>query len=117
MKETLQKSRYPCWLSPAQLHEAQALRDMGFRYCGNADEYCIGYLVGSCGCWKFYTCDGEIALDAICNGALYSLCLEDNPAATEEDDFLEKQLALMKKTLRAAQREYSRPQGIQLTLF
>jgi hypothetical protein len=111
---------YPCWLSKPQLEQAQALVDLGFHYCGDADNFCgCEYPCGKVGTWQFGTHPGECCLDAVCNGALYSWELETDPRC-DEPGFFEARLAEAKKTIKTViknQKLKQQSSAIQLSLF
>ncbi|ARV58085.1 hypothetical protein BZZ01_05045 [Nostocales cyanobacterium HT-58-2] len=112
----MKTSNFPCWLSPIQLEEAEALINLGFRYCGNADNFCVERKVSSVGKWTFYTCDGQVALDAICDGALYSRCLELETWHGDQTWF-NNQVRQARKAIQEVQRRKKERQGVQLSLF
>lgn len=56
---------FPCWLNSGELEQAQALLDLGFIYCGDADEFCESEPCGKVGNWQFATAIGECYLDAV----------------------------------------------------
>ncbi|MFB2897736.1 hypothetical protein ACE1CI_32875 [Aerosakkonemataceae cyanobacterium BLCC-F50] len=112
-------SNFPCWLSPGELEQAQALLDLGFVYCGDVDNFCELEPCGKVGSWQFGTAPGEVCMDAVCNGALYSWCLETHPNF-DDDGFFETRLKEAKSTILQVIRKQSeqvRSQYQQLSLF
>ncbi len=80
-----QQSRQPNWLSREELRQAEALQPLGFTYIGRVEEFsCWSEELGACGLWKFRVTEGEIYLDAICRGAIYSKCVESEPGFGSE---------------------------------
>lgn len=80
MKET----DYPCWLSKKDLYIAQALIEKaGFIYCGKDEDFIpydeelgTGYkLAKFCG-WQLASAQGDVALEAVRDGAVFGKCLE-----------------------------------------
>ena len=110
---------YPCWLTADQLEQADALLKLGFCYCGNADDFCQNYFLCKIHSWKFHSAYGEICLDAVCHGALYSWCLETMPNQ-DEDNFFENRLKEAKTALNQVIRKQNIAKEIsakQLSLF
>lgn len=111
---------YPCWLSKSQLEQAQALIDLGFHYCGDADDFCgCEYPRGKVGTWQFGTAPGECCLDAVCNGALYSWDLESDPRFDDER-FFEARLKEAKQAIKTVirnQKQKQQSSAIQNRLF
>ena len=111
---------YPCWLSKAQLEQAQALIDLGFHYCGDADNYCeLDYPLGRVGTWAFSAAAGELLLDAVCNKALYAWGFELDPNC-DAPGFFEARLAEAKKAIKKViknQKMKQQSEAIQLSLF
>jgi hypothetical protein len=73
---TLTKTDYPCWLPQHRLNQAKALQELGFTYCGDMNDFSLGYKLATVDGWEFWSAEGEVAIDAVYDGALYSLCLE-----------------------------------------
>ena len=69
---------YPDWLSIGDLTIAEALEEIGFAYVGEVKDFQIKkeLHLETIGNWSFYSGDGEIVLDAVCDGALYFLALD-----------------------------------------
>lgn len=113
----MEKSDYPCWLTSDQLAEAQALIELGFNYCGEESDFCLelDLFDSRVGSWKFYWTVGEVALDAVCDGALYSRCLEFEQDSDE--DWTAKQLADAKAAIKRVQRRRKLKKPKQLSLF
>ncbi|MFB2832925.1 hypothetical protein [Floridanema evergladense] len=97
----MKTSNFPCWLTPGELEQAQALLDLGFVYCGDADDFCGSEPCGKVQNWEFATAFGEVCLDAICNGALYSWCLETHPNF-DDDGFFKTRLQEAKNAIKKA---------------
>lgn len=115
----IKKKKYPCWLTPIQLEQADALLNLGFHYCGNADGFIEGYLVCKIHGWTFRSVCGEIALDAELNGALYSWCLEILPNS-DINGFFEARVEEAKTAIRdvvKSQKTYANIGAKQLSLF
>jgi hypothetical protein len=113
------KLNQPSWLTKHQLEEAESLIAIGFCYVGDVsqhyDEEEIEFnkfiVIGN---WKFCTVQGEPLIDAICEGALYSWCLEIHPEKDKPNFFNDRvneiQLALKNVY-------YSDSDSKQLSLF
>jgi hypothetical protein len=104
----------PCWLTKKQSYVAQQLINQGFHYCGNSDNFCEpGFSISITDGWKLSFPPGECFLDATCDNALFSKCLEG-----EEFNF-QAELKAVKKLIRSASKEWECV-GLyhrQLTLF
>ena len=70
--------KYPCWLTPDELEQAEALIKLDFHFCGDRWDYCVmeDNKFGSVAGWKFYGGCGEVVLDVVFKNALYSKCLD-----------------------------------------
>jgi hypothetical protein len=68
------RGQSPCWLTPDELEQAQALIDLGFHFCGDRDDYCLqeNKKLGSVNSWKFYGSYGNIVIDIVFKNALFS---------------------------------------------
>ncbi len=107
----------PCWLNPEQLEQAEALIQQGFCFCGDENNFCLdGDFALKVAGWRFYWAIGYIALDATCNGALYSLDLEIQ--GIDNDGTLRRQaLSNAKQAIKEIQIKNKKCQPIQLSLF
>lgn len=109
---------FPVWIkinSPKNAAIAQALIDYGFCYCGLESEFCEGYFLGSCCGWKLFSAIGEIAIDAVYDGALFSFDLH-----CSGDNNFEEELAKIKKIIIKEGRKFSRSKNykqLKLKLF
>jgi len=106
----MQKSDFPCWLSPKDKAIAEALINMGFWYCGLEENFIIypelmiryhGWLLG--GAYQ------ESLLEALADGALFVFDVAD------DEDF-DKKLVQAKLTINRAVEEWRKPTGFQLRL-
>ncbi len=106
----MQKSNFPCWLSPKDKAIAHALISVGFWYCGLAEDFVLfeetlikhhGWLIG--GAYQ------EQVIDAVCDGALF--CLDVQDCREAESEFLKTKLAISR-----AVEEWKKPIGEQLRL-
>jgi hypothetical protein len=117
----MKESNYPCWFSRKDLHIAQALVEAGFTYCGREEdfisfdeEFGSGYKLAKCCGWQLASAYGEVALDAVREGAVFSKCLEDS-----DTDF-EGELKLTRQIIKEASREWEEshlPKFEQLSLL
>ena len=112
---------FPCWLSGRDAEIAQALiSQAGFIYCGRVEDFIpydeelgTGYKLAKCCGWQLASAHGEVALEAVRDGAVFGKCLEVLPNI----DF-EKEVKLAKRVIRAAAQywEESHAIGVQLVL-
>jgi hypothetical protein len=117
MKET----DYPCWFSKKDLHIAQALVEAGFTYCGRKEDFiCFdeefgsSYKLAKCCGWQLASAYGEIALDVVRDGAVFSKGLKNLNI-----DF-EGELKLTRQIIKEASREWEESHASeykQLSLF
>jgi hypothetical protein len=114
---------YPCWLSKKDLHIAQALIEKaGFIYCGKDEEFIpydeelgTGYKLAKCCGWQLASAYGDVALEAVRDGAVFGKCLELLP----DIDF-NKEVKIAKRVIREASKncEASHPPSFeQLSLL
>jgi hypothetical protein len=115
------KSDYPCWLSQRDLFVAQSLIQADFIYCGKSEdlvcydpEIGTGFNLGNCCGWKLASAYGEVALEAIRDGAVFGKCLELLPNVN-----FEREIRITRKIIKEAIKEWElkSPQAIQLSLF
>ena len=114
-------SNFPCWLSPKDKVIAEALiESAGFIYCGREEDFIPydeeignGYKLAKCCRWQLASARGEVALEAVCDGAVFGKCLEVLPNI----DF-EQEVKLAKRIIRASARQWeeSQPSFVQLAL-
>jgi hypothetical protein len=106
----MEKADFPCWLQGKDKAAAKALVDMGFWYCGLAENFILyeelmikhrGWLLGGS--------SQEQALDAVCDGALFVCDIEDDRSF--EEKFLQTKLTISK-----AIEKFNEPIGEQLRL-
>ena len=112
---------FPCWLNGQDAAIALALiAQAGFIYCGREQDFIPydeeignGYKLGKCCGWQLASARGEVALEAVRDGAVFGKCLEVLP----DIDFREE-VRLAKRVIRAAgkQWEESQPSAVQLAL-
>ena len=101
MKET----DYPCWLSKKDLYIAQALIEKaGFIYCGKDEDFIpydeelgTGYKLAKCCGWQLASAYGDVALEAVRDGAIFGKCLEVLP-----DINFKKEVKSAKRVIREA---------------
>ncbi|MEY3255710.1 MAG: hypothetical protein RLZZ29_841 [Cyanobacteriota bacterium] len=103
----------PSWLSAKNLYIAENLINQGFHYCGDSDDFSIGYFVEGLENWDLYFCYGEIGLDAICDQALF--CLDLEIAEISPDDVVEHTKKLI--SLFSHQWDHESANHNQLSLF
>ena len=74
------QSEFPCWLAGKDKFIAQALIETGFWYAGKAEDFIeVGTITRIEG-WKIGFCYGEILLDCVRDGALFSRDIDgENP--------------------------------------
>lgn len=101
---------FPCWLEGRHKAVGKALINMGFCYCGLAENFVIfdEFMVSVRG-WRLGGAYQESALDAVHDGALFTLVIEDD--RTVEAKFLEAKL-----TINRASEKFNEPLGVQLEL-
>jgi hypothetical protein len=100
---------YPCWLSKKDLHIAQALIEKaGFIYCGKDEDFIpydeelgTGYKLAKCCGWQLASAYGDIALEAVRDGAVFGKCLEVLP----DIDF-KKEVKLALKIIKEAAKNW-----------
>ncbi len=105
MKET----DYPCWLSKKDLHIAQPLVEKaGFIYCGKDEDFIpydeelgTGYKLAKCYGWQLASAYGDVALEAVRDGAVFGKCLEVLP----DIDF-KKEVKLALKIIKEAAKNW-----------
>lgn len=98
-------SNLPCWLGKKDLHIAKELVEKaGFIYCGREEDFLpydeelgTGYKLAKCCGWQLASAYGEVALEAIRDGAVFGKCLEVLP----DIDF-EKEVKIAKRVIREA---------------
>jgi hypothetical protein len=96
---------YPCWLSKKDLHIAQALIEKaGFIYCGKDEDFIpydeelgTGYKLAKCCGWQLASAYGDVALEAVRDGAVFGKCLEVLPNIN-----FEKEVKFAKRVIREA---------------
>jgi hypothetical protein len=114
---------YPCWLSKKDLHIAQALVEKaGFIYCGKDEDFIpydeelgTGYKLASCCGWQLASAYGDVAIEAVRDGAVFGKCLEVLP-----DINFKKEVKLAKRVIKEAAKnwEESNPSSFeQLSLL
>lgn len=108
-------SSFPCWLTSKDKAIAQALIDKaGFDYLGSPDEFGIyDFRIATIQGWRLGAAYGEVAIEAVRDGAVFGKCLEVLPNI----DFKEE-VKLAKRVIRRAaqQWEKSQPSFVQLAL-
>jgi hypothetical protein len=107
---------YPCWLTPAQLEQAEALKALDFVFLGSSEEESA--YTEECarvGEWTFFVAPGGVALDAEIGGALYGLSIECQSGYGEEGFFFQ-QLESAVAALEAVIASQQVRQGEQLSL-
>lgn len=112
----------PCWLSPKNKAIALTLiNDAEFVYLGSVEDFLIyaeelgaGYKLGKTHGWQVTSAYGRLALEAICDGAIFGKSLETLPNI----DF-ESELKITRRVISQASQAWSKSQsiGTQLTLF
>lgn len=109
------QQQLPCWLSSKDKAIADALLQAGYHYCGLtenflfAEEYAIRYKG-----WRIAGAIGECVLDAECDGALFSKCMEG-----QEEQF-EAEIRALKQLIRRTEKAFQQPTTPtheQLSLF
>ena len=104
---------FPCWLSGRDTAIAKALIEKaGFIYCGREEDFIPydeeignGYRLARCCGWQLASARGEVALEAVRDGAVFGKCLEVLP----DIDF-EKEVRLALRVIRAAAQEWEKSQ-------
>ena len=102
-------SDFPCWLSPKDKFVAEALiSQAGFIYCGREEDFIrydedlgTGYHLAKCCGWQLASAYGEVALEAVKDGAVFGKCLETLP----DIDF-EKEVRAAKGVIRLAGKQW-----------
>jgi hypothetical protein len=105
----MKEADYPCWFSPKDLHIAQALVEKaGFIYCGKDEDFILydeefgtGYKLAKCCGWQLASAYGDVAIDAVRDGAVFGKCLEVLP----DIDF-KKEVKLAKQTIKEAAKNW-----------
>lgn len=115
-------SDFPCWLSSCDRSIAIALiSQAGFIYCGREEDFIrydeelgTGYRLASVLGWRLASAHGEVAIEAVKDGAVFNKCLEVLP----DIDFQEE-VRLAKRVIRSAAQEWeeSHVVGVQLALW
>lgn len=113
---------FSCWLNGQDAAIAKALIfQADFIYCGREDEFIAydeeignGYKLAKCYGWQLASARGEVALEAVKDGAVFGKCLEVLP-----DVNFEAEVKLAKRVIRAAAQEWEENHviGVQLVLF
>ena len=112
---------FPCWLQPKDRAIALALIEKAeFIYIGRLEDFIFydeewgtGYKLLALRGWRLASANGEVALEAICDGAVFGKCLETIPNM----DF-EQEVQTVKQTIKAAYAEYyQQSEFTQLSLF
>ena len=106
-------SDFPCWLKARDAAIASSLiSDAGFIYCGREEDFIAydeeigaGYRLASVCGWRLASAHGEVALEAVRDGAVFGKCLEVLPNI----DF-EKEVKLAKRVIRAAGKQWEESQ-------
>ncbi len=78
---------FPCWLSPKDKAIGEALIERAdFIYCGREQDFIPydeeignGYKLAKCCGWQLASARGEVALEAVKDGAVFGKCLEVLP--------------------------------------
>ena len=102
---------YPCWLSKKDLHIAQALIEKaGFIYCGKDEDFIpydeelgTGYKLAKCCGWQLASACGDVALEAVRDGAVFGKCLEVLP-----DINFKKEVKLAKRVIKEAAKDWEK---------
>ena len=115
-------SDFPCWLKARDAAIASSLiSDAGFIYCGREEDFIAydeeigaGYRLASVCGWRLASAHGEVALEAVRDGAVFGKCLEVLPNI----DF-QQEVKLAKQVIRSSAQEWeeSHSVGIQLALW
>ena len=100
---------YPCWLSQKDLHIAKTLIEKaGFIYCGKDEDFIpydeelgTGYKLAKCCGWQLASAYGDVALEAVRDGAVFGKCLEILP----DIDF-KKEVKLAKRVIKEAAKNW-----------
>lgn len=111
-------SDFPCWLSGRDRSIAIALiSQAGFIYCGREEDFIrydeelgTGYHLAKCCGWQLASARGEVALEAVRDGAVFGKCLEVLP-----DVNFEAEVKQAKKIIRAAAQEWEKSQVSNFT--
>lgn len=98
---------FPCWLTGKNRAIALGLIDAGFIYCGLSKD-CIpyenelgtGYRLAKIHGWQLFSAYGEVAVEAICDGAVFGKCLELSSVSFEEE------ISNIKAIIRTTHRAY-----------
>ncbi len=113
---------FPCWLNARDTAIALALiSQAGFMYCGREEDFIpydedlgTGYHLAKCCGWQLASAYGEVALEAVKDGAVFGKCLEVLP-----DIDLEKEVRAAKSIIRLTGKQWEeshQPLFTQLTL-
>ena len=115
-------SDFPCWLNARDAAIASSLIEKaGFIYCGKEDDFIAydeeigtGYRLASVCGWRLASAHGEVALEAVRDGAVFGKCLEVLP-----DVNFEAEVKSAKRVIRAAIQEWEESHiiGFQLSLW
>jgi hypothetical protein len=105
----MKKTDYPCWLSPKDLHIAKALVEKAeFIYCGKDEDFIpydeelgTGYKLAKCCGWQLASAYGDVALEAVRDGAVFGKCLEILP-----DINFKKEVRLAKRVIKEAAKNW-----------
>lgn len=107
----------PCWFSPKEKAVAEALIQYGCGYYGLTEDFGFEeeYVIIKCGQWRIASTIGECCCDVECNGALFSICFEEqeNPDFSAEIKRIEWLIRQTEKAFDDSQEI----QYIQLSLF
>jgi hypothetical protein len=102
---------YPCWFSKKDLYIAKALiEEAGFIYCGKDEDFIpydeelgTGYKLAKCCGWQLASAYGDVALEAVRDGAVFGKCLEVLP-----DINFKKEVKLAKRVIREAAKDWEK---------
>lgn len=115
----MSKQNHPCWLTQQQLFCADALLDQGFDYRGDIEAFDLEETtceVKKCGDWVFYSAIGEVAILAVCSGAVYVFS-DSGSEQVDGVDWFEERLKTAAATIKKAIKETDKKEHQQLTIF
>lgn len=106
-------SDFPCWLSARDTAIALALiAQADFIYCGREQDFIPydeeignGYKLAKCCGWQLASARGEVAIEAVRDGAVFGKCLEVQPNV----DF-KAEVKLAKRVISAASKQWEESQ-------
>jgi hypothetical protein len=98
---------FPWWLKGEHKKIAEALINIGFCYSGRAENFCDSDFVCNCKDWRIGTRSGNIFIDAIYDGAVFSRYLATEESFKTDKEYFNKVLEDTKRTIRITAKSYN----------